>query len=331
MAFPKANYLANPGEVSPKEVEEIYAVARQATSHLEDARKYGYNHPQLSLYLVLSLAYQNRYGDAVAKIDEFFAEVKRLEERVTPNSSGCGVGFSRLRAEGYWYRGYMFYLKALVTNDAKTKNNLLQTAEGHFLQSISLKEDHVGSHWMLGLVYGTLEKYPQSIEQYKKAILFTTEEPVKALLYDSVAMAFSVLGRFDEALINHQEAIRKQPNKAPLYHGLAATYMSMGKLEDALVQLKKGEELRASESSSDGSNVYYSLGVAYGIRFIKKRNEQDFTDAVNALTKMIELRPKFAGSYDTLGAFTFSRATRWRRLRITRRLSILTRRTPTII
>src|SRR5258706_1197509 len=154
---------------------------------------------------------------------------------------------------------------------------------------------------MLGLICGRLEKSPQSIDQYKKAILFTTEEPVKAWLYGSVGTAFSVLGRFDEALINHQEAIRKQPKEAQLYRGLASTYISMGMLEDALVQLKKAEELRSSKSYSDGSDVYYSLGVAYGIRFIKKRNEQDFTDAVNALTKMIELRPKFASSYDVMG------------------------------
>ena len=59
----------------------MHSMAKEATANLEDAKKYGYNHPQINEFLALSLAYQTRYDDATARLDDFFAEIKRLEEK----------------------------------------------------------------------------------------------------------------------------------------------------------------------------------------------------------------------------------------------------------
>ncbi len=57
----------------------MLTIAKQAAANLEDARKYGYNHPQIYADLALSLAYQTRYDDAKAKLDEYFAEIRNLK------------------------------------------------------------------------------------------------------------------------------------------------------------------------------------------------------------------------------------------------------------
>lgn len=301
VAYSKARYFSNPNEVSIQELEEMHAIAKQATATLEDARKYGYNHPQVHQYLALSLAYQTRYDDAIGKVNDYFAEIQKLEDRLSANASGCGPGFNRLRADGFLYLGYVSYLQGLVAKNPSRKNEFLNKAREHFTESIKLKEDHVSSNYLLGTIYTIQQKHEAAIEQYKKAIRFTTEESVKADLYGSIGVAYNSLGKSEEALQNAQEAIRRNPNKGDLYDWLAGIYQSMGKLEESLVQLEKADALRSPELTADGTNTYYSLGVAYGIGFLNKRNEQDFTDAVKALRKMVELRPKFAASFDTLG------------------------------
>jgi tetratricopeptide (TPR) repeat protein len=299
LAFSKVGYFARPAEVTTQELEEMLAIAKQATANLEDARKYGYNHPQIYASLALSLAYRTRYDDAKAKLDEYFAEIKKLEDNLSSNASGCGPGFNRLRADGFWYLGNLSYLQGLVATNAAHKNEFLSKARDYFTESIKLKEDHVSSIYMLGTVYGALEKQEEAIDQYQKALRFTTEDAVKASLFGSIGVAYNAIGKHDDALRNGLEAIRKEPNKGHLYRWLAGTYIGLGRLEDAVAQLKKAEALKSPESPTDDS--YYSMGIAYGIRFVNKRNEKDFADAVEALKKMIAFRPKFAGSYDVLG------------------------------
>lgn len=299
LAFSKVAYFSRPAEVSTQELEAMLTIAKQATANLEDARRYGYNHPQIYEYMALSLAYQTRFDDAKTKLDEYFAEIKKLEDKLSSNLPGCGAGFNRLRADGFWYRGYISYTQGLVTTNAVRKNEFSTEAIKYFMESIKLKEDHVSSNYMLAVVYVGLEKYEEAIDHYQKAARFTTEDAVKASLLGSIGLAFNSIGKRDDALRAGLEAIQKDPNRSNLYRWLAGTYISLNQLEDAVVQLKKAESLKSAESPTD--DTYYSLGVAYGIRFVRKRNEKDFTDAVDAMKKMLAFRPRFAGAYDVLG------------------------------
>ncbi len=77
----------------------------------------------------------------------------------------------------------------------------------YFTESIKLKEDHVPSNYMLGVVYVGLEKYEEAIDHYQKAVRFTTEEAVKASLLGSVGLAYNSIGQHDDALRAGLEAI----------------------------------------------------------------------------------------------------------------------------
>jgi tetratricopeptide (TPR) repeat protein len=299
LGFSKLGSFASINEANMQDLEALRAAEKEALDNLEDARKFNYNHPNLHEYKALALAYQFRYEAAISELKDYFAEVENLEKLITPQIAKCSGGFDQLKANGYWYRAQVYFLEGYFEPDVRRKSEFFDKALEQFDQALKVKEDFAAAYMMRGVVYGYLKKHEEAIGQYNRAILFSTEEPVKASLYESIGLVHSILGRYEDALTNVQEAIRRDPNNPSFYDSLAVIYVSQGKLADSMTQLKKAAELR-KENPSD-PNPYYQLGSLYVIRFAKNRDEEDFKEAVRLLKKAVEIRPRFVFAYQGLG------------------------------
>ena len=142
-------------------------------------------------------------------------------------------------------------------------------------------------------------KYEDAVEDYKKAVPHAVDEPDKAALYQKIGEVYNTLGRFDDALNNVQEAIRRDPKNPSFYESLASIYVMQGDLENTFKWLKKADEVRTTPSTNP--DPYYYLGATYTIRFLRQGNEGDFNEAVRWLKKAIEINHDYPPAYHALG------------------------------
>lgn len=299
IAFSKLARFINVNEVSMQDLEALRASEKQAVATLEDAKKYHYNHPNLHEYIAVALAYQFRYEDAINHLNDYFDEVNKLETLISPRVTNCGTGFDNLKADGYWYLGYVYFLKGYFEPDTQRQAEFFDKAIEQFKQATKAKGDYAQAYGMMGSIYLKQNKDEDAVSQLNKAILFSTEEPAKASFYKSIALANSKLGHYDDAISNVREAISRTPNDPSCYETLATVYVTQGNLEETFKWLKKSDEVRTTPSTNP--DPYYYLGTYYTIRFIQKRNEEDFNEAIKALKKAIEIRPKYVLAYHALG------------------------------
>src|ERR1044072_8983185 len=303
IAYSKLPAFTTVSEIDVQDLEALRAVEKRAADTLEDAKKYNYNHPNLREFIAVSLAYQLRYRDAHAQLDDYFAEVGKLEALISPRVTKCGTGFKRLKAEGHSYKGLVYFLEGNFEADARRKNELFDKAVEQYNQAISDKEDFAAAYQSIGYIY-TLQRKPEAaVGYFNKAIRYSTDESTTAVLYQTMATVYAGLGRYDEAASSIDEAIKRDPKNPSVYESLASIYVTQSRLEETIAQLKKASTLRAELKVEGGANPspYYYLGTSYTLRFMQKGDEADFKEAVKALNEAIKLRPKFAMAYQALG------------------------------
>lgn len=286
-------------EVPTQELAVFSEAAKKAGANLERAREHGYNHPNLFEFMSYALVYQGRYQDARAKIKDYFAKVKELEQQVAKAPLKCDAGFDRLNAEGHWHVGWAYFIEADFQADTQRKTELYSKAYEELIQAIKLKEDYAGAYWTLGNVSLSQQKYNEAITQYQNAIRYDVGEFYKASLYDAIGSAYSSLGRYPEAIENTQKAISLNPRNPTYYEGLASISVKQGKLDETFIWLKKANEVRTTPPTNP--SPYYYLGVTYAIRFIQKRDEADFAEALKWLKKALEIRASYPLAYSALG------------------------------
>jgi tetratricopeptide (TPR) repeat protein len=287
-------------DAAPQDRAALHDAAKQATANFEKAKqRFNYNHPNLYLSLGIALAYQSRYQEAASKLNDYFAEVKKLENHLSSIASKCDAGFNRLNAEGYQHLGFIYDLESEFEANEQRKAELINKAIEQFNQAVKLKQDYASVYGMLGSMYWSQNKSDEAISQYKKAILFETDDSARATWYRSLGSVYSQKGNADEALKHVREAIRLNPNNPSFYESLASIYVAQNKLEETLEALNKATALRTEPTANPGP--YYYLGVTYAIRFMQKRNEKDFEEAIRWLKKAVEIKPNEAMYYQALG------------------------------
>lgn len=303
IAYSKLPTFTSVSELDVQELEALRAAEKRATDTLEDAKKYNYNHPNLREFIAIAFAYQFRYRDAIGLLDDYFTEVTKLEALISPRVTKCGDGFKRLKAEGHWYKGFVYFLEGLFEEDARRKNELFDKAAGQFNEAISTKEDYAAAYRDIGHIYTLQGKKEAAVGYFTKALRYSTQESAAAGIYQAMATTYASLGRYDAAVSSIEEAIRRDPKNPSVYESLASVYVGQGKLEETIVQLKKARGLRAELKVEGDANPhpYYYLGSSYVIRYMRKDDESDFNEAVKALNEAIKIRPKFAMAYNALG------------------------------
>src|SRR5256885_3276747 len=287
-------------EVRVQDREKLAAAAKQAANNIEKAMtEYNYSRPDGYLFLGYALMHQSNYQGAVRNINTYLAKVKEIENRLSSLAAKCDYGFNHLIADGYDSLGSVYLQESSFEANNQRKAELLNESIESFKQAIKLKEDYAIAYSSLGLIYSLQEKYEEAIEQYKKAILFQTEESYRANDYRSIGLAYHNMKRYDEAIENLREAIRLKPNDPLAYEALAGIYVGQGNLEETFKLLKKADEVRTAPPTNP--TPYYEMGATYVVRFLQKGSEEDFNEAVKWLKKAVEIRANYASAYYALG------------------------------
>lgn len=303
LAYSNQPAYGSVNKLGTDELEAFRVSVKQAVDNLDRAKEHGYNHPNLYIAQGRALALQSNYQEAVKRINSYFARVDELEGQLPPLAKNCNSGFVLLKAEGHWWLGHFYFLQGGFEADGKKKNEFFDQAAEQFKRAISLRQDFDSAYWSLAMIYDKQKKYEEAVVQYQNAIRFGKEKTVKAHVYQELGLAYMLLKRYDEGLRNMQEAIKLDENNPALYESLASIYVSQNNIEETFKLLKKAADLRAKfklEPAAD-AGPYFFLGATYTIRFIQKGSEEDFDEAVKWLNQAIRINPKDSMYYQALG------------------------------
>jgi tetratricopeptide (TPR) repeat protein len=131
------------------------------------------------------------------------------------------------------------------------------TAIQHFQRAIQLKPDFAPAINSLGNAYLAKGDWDKAIEAYQRIIedvFYGT--PHFAL--SNMALAYYQKKDYAEAEKHFQEALKMNPDFVNALAGLATTYMAMGRYDDAIVKLD-----RAVRKEPKLPHLHYELGKAY--------------------------------------------------------------------
>lgn len=136
-------------------------------------------------------------------------------------------------------------------------------------------------------------QYDQAISSFDKAIGLL---PDFAKAYTMKGLALRYSHRYDEAEIALKKAIEIDASDYMPYSYLGGLYKSMDRADDAISQYRI-----ALSKDSSRHDLYYHIGQTY----VSKK--KDYTNAIMAFEKAIEINPQYVKGYVALGdAYTNS-------------------------
>jgi len=171
--------------------------------------------PSLEALQAYSQALRNRYskGDAAA-----LPLLKRAVE-LDPNFA---IAYAALGTV------YFNLSEAVLANAATQKAYALR-------DRVSERERFRIDSSYYGIVTGELDKEAQTYELWKQTY------PRDQTPHQNVALYYSYLGRYDDALGGYQQALQLEPNDAMNYLTLAGTYINLNRFDDAKATLKEAQ------------------------------------------------------------------------------------------
>src|SRR5262249_31067660 len=149
-----------------------------------------------------------------------------------------------------------------------------------------------------GLAYLTLGDYLLASEQNAGAVDALKNairiNPNEGRAHAYLGIAFTKLGRYEEALGSYKEAIKEGPSAPGAYQSMAITYIMMGKHQEAVEPYK--EAIKRQKATDNPSHYYNYLGLAAAYAQLGRT-----ADEIDALKQAIALHPRIAEGHFGLG------------------------------
>ncbi len=206
-------------------------------------------------YRSMSSAYANL--GFPAKADEFRRKALSLADRISDRE--------RWLVEGnYYYRSETTYDKAIEA----------------YQKVVDLYPEDPMANNGLGLVYGAIGELAKSAERYEVCV----RQPGAPYLYSgNLALAYSRMGRYDEARQVLEAYLKRDPDSASAHNALAGIYTYEGKYDLALAEADKAFALAPTDL-----NVLQSMGDAAFLKgdFVRAEAEYQKLAAAAGQAKM---------------------------------------------
>ncbi|MEI7553783.1 tetratricopeptide repeat protein [Candidatus Chlorohelix sp.] len=188
-----------------------------------------------------------------------------------------------VRIRPHDYSAYIFlgrvYLQMGQTQEAvNTLNN-----------AIRIKPDAVEALLALGQIYQRQAEAELAIAQYETALTYS---PNDLRIRELLASAYALAGRVELSIEQFQAVLSSEPSveqKADAHYNLGVAYTSRENYHLAAQEFVEYVKLKPNDA--DG---YFNLGLAY-------KNQSMIMEAIDALSKAIELRSTYATAYQLRG------------------------------
>jgi Tfp pilus assembly protein PilF len=211
--------------------------------------------------------------------------------------SGCATGAKaqRVKTAQAHYKLGVSYL-----ND-----NSVQLAFVEFQKAVEANPDDRDSHYALGHIFFTQQRFDQAEESFRKALQISW---IKRLFHvpsdfseahNYLGKVLEQKGRWEDAIVEYRLALKNPKYLTPHlpYYNLGNAYMKISAREEALKAF--GDAVRVTVSPNDPTFVvqtysYHGMGQVYDQMGKTK-------EAIEAYRKALQLTPNYAESHYHLG------------------------------
>ncbi|MDP8248308.1 MAG: tetratricopeptide repeat protein [Candidatus Tritonobacter lacicola] len=152
--------------------------------------------------------------------------------------------------------------------------------------AVRIRPDDAVAYCRLGMAYSKLGRHEEAIEAYKQAIRIM---PDVDGVYYNMGEAYSELGRYLEAIEAYKQAIRLISDDADAHYKLGVAYAKLGRRSEAIEAFN-----RVVDNRPDDTDAHYLLGVTYGK--LGRHN-----DAIEAFNQVILINPDYSSAHYGLG------------------------------
>jgi len=137
-----------------------------------------------------------------------------------------------------------------------------------------------------GVTYHGLGRYEEALADHNRAIEF---DPANAMAYNNRGLTLGKMQRWKEALADYSQAIKIDPTDAKTYSNRGIVYVRLQQHEKALADYDKAIELEPTNAKT-----YTNRGFVY-------YNMQQYERALTDHNKAIKLDPNLAEAYNNRG------------------------------
>ena len=116
------------------------------------------------------------------------------------------------------------------------KEESYQAVAEEYDRAIRLDPRSPEAHHSLGVIYGMMDRYRDSIEELQRAIEL---DPNSAVIYYDLAISYKNTGMIGEAIENHEIAARLDPNMAEAHYKLGIIYEQLGERDKVIEEKAK--------------------------------------------------------------------------------------------
>jgi len=159
-----------------------------------------------------------------------------------------------------------------------TSNNKNPDHE-YILKALALNPDLATAHHDRGVALYDLDRYDESINEYKEALRIT---PNKVSSHLGIANALSQMKRFDEAIAEYQTTIQLEPNYAYTHTGLGTLYYTLKRYDESIAEFKAGLAINPNIDVA-----HFNLGLAY-------MEQGHWDDAVSEWQETLRVNPQYS-------------------------------------
>jgi tetratricopeptide (TPR) repeat protein len=202
-------------------------------------------------------------------------------------------GTNTLSAVAYAHQGETFRMTGYV-----------EEACDAFDKAIAQNPNYAWAYAHRGATRIRLGDYYNALTDLNKPIeIYQAKKGPNAWVYAHQGETFRMTGYVEEACDAFDKAIAQNPNYAWAYAHRGATRSRLGDYDNALTDLNKAIELYQAKKGPNAW-VYAHRGETYRLKYIRDRHrkwdqflDEDFNNAIEDLTRAIELDPEYAWAY----------------------------------
>ena len=180
--------------------------------------------------------------------------------------------------------------------------------EGKCVEAIDAFQKHLQtnkSEWSayhnIGLCYGDLRKFQQSIPFFQKAIEINSND---AAAYFMLAVSYNKTNNLQEAISILEKLVTLNPNQDDAFYYLGVNYFQNGQVEKAITAYRKAVQLKPADEDLKKDLAQAENYSEYKIQHEKGRQyfeAKDFQKAAGAFEQAAKLSPNDASNFSNLG------------------------------
>lgn len=150
----------------------------------------------------------------------------------------------------------------------------LDEAEAQFKQAVRINGDLWQAYSFLGIIADRRQQYKEAVGYYQKAIRIN---PKSSELFNNLGFSYALDGEYEKALQAYVAAVGLNQKNQKVYGNMGIVLGKLHRYDEALEAFKK---------AGDEASAYNNLGCIY-------LAEKDYSQAIWAFRKAMELNPKF--------------------------------------